>query len=337
LKSNFSDVKIGWVHGRRFRGWPAGRRDDEDMSEELRLDGRVALVTGAARGLGRAHALLLARRGARVVVNDIGDAAAVVREITEAGGEAVANGGDVSSPASAREMAELARQRWGSLDILVNNAGIGAGSLNDPEVTERVLGVHLTGTINLLRVALPLMKERGYGRIVNTSSGSVFGIPGTGDYAAGKGGILAYTRVLANELKAAPEFDIKINAIMPVAQTPIMPVVPDKEFAAMMDTVFAPAKVSPLVVLLAHEKCPCSGEVIVVGGGRAARMLMLTTAGYADDDPTPEDYLAHFGEVMAGAEPREAEGTLSDLLARRGQAARSTADLVAWARRGTAK
>ena len=101
--------------------------------------------------------------------------------------------------------------------------------------------------------------------------------------------------------------------------------------------VFAPAKVSPLVALLAHEKCPCSGEVIVVGGGRAARMLMLTTAGYADDNPTPEGYLAHFGEVMAGAEPREAEGTLSDLLARRGQAARSTADLVAWARRGAAK
>ena len=300
----------------------------------LRFDGRTALVTGAARGLGRAHALLLARRGAKVVVNDIGDAAAVVREITEAGGDAVASGDDVSSPAGARAMAKLALDQWGALDVLVNNAGIGAGSLNDPEVTERVLGVHLTGTINLLRVALPLMKERGYGRIVNTSSGSVFGIPGTGDYAAGKGGVLAYTRVLANELKkTSAGLDIKINAIMPVAQTPIMPVVPDKEFAAMMDTVFAPEKVSPLVALLGHEKCPCSGEVIVVGGGRAARVLMLTTAGYVDENPTPEGYLAHFDEVMAGADPREAEGSLSDLLARRGQAPVSTADLAAWGRR----
>jgi NAD(P)-dependent dehydrogenase (short-subunit alcohol dehydrogenase family) len=305
------------------------------MGDELRFDGKVALVTGAARGLGRAHALLLARRGARVVVNDIGDPAAVVREITQAGGEAVANGDDVSSPASARAMAELALDRWGSLDVLVNNAGIGAGSLNDPEVTERVLGVHLTGTINLLRVALPVMRQRGYGRIVNTSSGSVFGIPGTGDYAAGKGGVLAYTRVLASELKATPELDVKINAIMPVAQTPLMPVVPDEEFAAMMDAVFAPRKVSPLVALLSHEKCPCSGEAIVVGGGRAARVLMLTTAGYVDEDPTPEGYLAHFDEVMAGADPREAAGGLSDLLVRRGRAAMSPADLVAWAWRGT--
>jgi NAD(P)-dependent dehydrogenase (short-subunit alcohol dehydrogenase family) len=286
----------------------------------LRFDDRVAIVTGAGRGLGREYALLLAARGARIVVNDLASADAVAEEIRGAGGDAVANAADVADPAGATSIVDQAIGAWERLDIVINNAGIGGGTFPAPDVTEHVVGTHYFGTNNVLRAAMPHLEAGGYGRVVNTSSGSVFGIPGTGDYAAAKGAILALTRVLASELRARPELDIKLNAIMPVAQTPIMPVSSDPAFAEMMDRVFAPARVAPFVALLCHEQVPCSGETFTVGGDRAARVLLQTTAGLVGHDLTPEDYLAHFDDVMAGVDRRDSNGALSDLLTRAGQA-----------------
>jgi NAD(P)-dependent dehydrogenase (short-subunit alcohol dehydrogenase family) len=289
------------------------------MADELRFEGRVAIVTGAGRGLGRAHALLLAERGARVVVNDLAAAELVVEEIRAAGGEAVANPASVADPAGAESIVDQAITTWGRLDIVVNNAGIGGSTFAPPEVTEQVMATHYFGTNNVLRAAMPILEAAGYGRIVNTSSGSVFGIPRCGDYAAAKGAILALTRVLANELRRRPELDVRINAIMPVAQTPLMPVASDPAFAAMMDEVYAPSKVASFVALLCHERVPCSGETFTVGGGRAARVLLQTTAGHVGDGTSPEDFLDHFDAVMAGADPRESDGALSDFLGRAGQ------------------
>jgi NAD(P)-dependent dehydrogenase (short-subunit alcohol dehydrogenase family) len=289
------------------------------LTDELRFDGRVALVTGAGRGLGREYALFLAQRGARVVVNDVSASDAVVDEIRTAGGDALGNSSSVADPVGAESMVAQALSTWGALDVIVNNAGIGGTTFGPPDESHRVMATHFYGTNNVLRAAMPHLDARGYGRIVNTSSGSVFGIPRTGDYAAAKGAILALTRVLANELRVRPELDIKVNAIMPVAQTPLLPVSSDPVFAAMMDTVYAPARVAPFVALLCHELAPCSGETFTVGGGRVARVLLQTTSGHVSPDPTPEDFLEHFDTVMAGEDPRESNGALADLLARAGE------------------
>ena len=182
---------------------------------------------------------------------------------------------------------------WGRLDAVVNNAAAGSGTVPDEDMVRLTLGVHFVGTVNLVRSALPVFREQRYGRIVNTGSGSVLGIPHTGIYAAGKGAVMAFTKVLANELRQEreqqPDLDITVNVIMPVAQTPIMPRVPDEEFQALLDTAFAPERTSPLVAVFAHESCPVSGELVQTGGGRVARFVLATTEGWQapDDMPTP--------------------------------------------------
>jgi NAD(P)-dependent dehydrogenase (short-subunit alcohol dehydrogenase family) len=185
---------------------------------------------------------------------------------------------------------------------------------------------------------MPVFREQQYGRIVNTTSGSIFGIPGTGMYAAGKGAVFAFSRVLANELALEPELDVKVNAVMPTAQTAVMPRVPDERFQAMLDSAFAPARVAPLVALLAHESCPVSGEILQSGGGRVSRVVLATTEGWQspDDDVSPEAIAAHWADVMANRDLQEPIGTMADLLGRRGEPPYSVADLVRWARTGTA-
>ena len=194
--------------------------------------------------------------------------------------------------------------------------------------------------VNLVRSAMPVFRREKYGRVVNTGSGSILGIPGTGIYAAGKGGVLAFSRVLANELEqersADPELDIKVNVFMPVAQTPIMPRVPDEQFQALLDHAFAPAGTSPLVAVLAHESCPVSGEAVQIGGGRVARFVLATTEGWQapDDVPTPESILGHWPDVMANRDLREPIGSMMDIFVRRGLPPYSVADIVQWARTG---
>ena len=288
------------------------------MSDELRFDGRVAIVTGAGGGVGRAHAELLAARGARVVVNDFGggrdgtptgpevdrpaSADAVVAAITEAGGEAVANTASVADRAGAATLTEQAMDTWGHLDIVVNNAGItGKGALEDPDTFERVVETHLFGTANVLRAALPHLLAQDHGRVVNTSSSSMWGAGGATDYASAKGGVFAFTRVLAMDHRAS---GVKINAIMPVAYTRMTAAIPVPSIVDWLEKWFPPEKVAAFAVLLCHEDAPCTGETFIAGGGRAAHVVFESTTGHFDAQPTPEAFRDHFDEVMAHRDAR---------------------------------
>jgi NAD(P)-dependent dehydrogenase (short-subunit alcohol dehydrogenase family) len=288
------------------------------MPDELRFDDRVAIVTGAGGGLGRAHAMLLAERGARVVVNDFGGprdgvgaggramADAVVGAITARGGTAVANSETVATTEGADALVGQALDTWGRVDIVVNNAGItGQGNFAEPESYQRVYATHLVGTVNVLRAVWPTLLERGYGRVVNTTSGSVFGAAGSGDYAAAKGGVFSLSRNLAQDHR---DTNIKVNAIMPIAYTRMTAAIPHEPTVQWLEKWFAPEKVSQFVAFLCHESVPCTGETFTVGGGRAAHVVFAHTRGYFDLDANPESFRDHFDEVMADDDPLDTSG-----------------------------
>jgi NAD(P)-dependent dehydrogenase (short-subunit alcohol dehydrogenase family) len=271
------------------------------------FDGRVAVVTGAGRGIGRAHALLLAERGASVVVNDLGGsmegvgadagpASMVAAEIVAAGGAAVADTSDVASEAGAQTLVDTAVERFGRLDILVNNAGImrWAGFPKaDTENLESHLAVHLGGSFNTARAAWPHMVEQHYGRIVMTTSSGMFGLPKNLSYAAAKAGVVGLTRSLKT---AGAAHDIKVNLIAPAAFTRMAGAAPDDSPEA---TQMAPELVAPMVAFLAHEDCPVSGEIYAAGAGRFARIFIASTEGYVHPTPAPtvEDVAQHWAEI----------------------------------------
>ena len=272
---------------------------------EYRFDGRVAVVTGAGRGIGRAYARLLAERGATVVVNDLGastggsgsdagPAAAVVDEIAAAGGTAVADASDVSTVDGAGALVAAAVDRFGRIDALVNNAGIirWAGMPEvDADNLRRHLAVHVEGSFNTVRAAWPHMAEAGYGRIVNTTSAGVFGLPDNTSYATAKGGVIGLTRSLAS---AGAPHGIRANCIAPGAVTRMAG--PGGEDAGPE---MSPHLVAPLVALLAHEECPVSGEVYAAGFGRFARIFIGMAPGYvaAGATPTVEDVADNWAAV----------------------------------------
>jgi NAD(P)-dependent dehydrogenase (short-subunit alcohol dehydrogenase family) len=279
----------------------------------LRLDDRVAIVTGAGGGVGRAHALALAERGARVVVNDLGialDGSAgspavaqgVVEEIEHAGGAATADIHSVAEPDEARAIVQTALDAYGRVDIVVNNAGVLDDQLLatvDDDYVDRVLDVHLRGAITLCRAVWAPMAEQGHGRIVNTSSGAVFGSPGGTVYQTAKAGLIGLTRSLA---LAGAELGIRVNAIMPTAYTRMTATVPDEAFRAFMERTFGPERVAAFVVLLASDDVAVSGECFLVGGGRIARAFLGVTAGYISDDPSPESFADHLQDVLDTSE-----------------------------------
>ncbi|MFF0011476.1 SDR family NAD(P)-dependent oxidoreductase [Streptomyces sp. NPDC005374] len=262
---------------------------------EFTFDGRVAVVTGAGRGIGRAHARLLAARGAKVVVNDLGGsmegegtdtgpAQKVVDEIRAAGGEAVADTNDVSTEAGGKAIVDAAVEHFGRIDILVNNAGIirWAGL---PEVDldnlERHLAVHLIGSFNTLRAAWPHFVEQRYGRVVLTTSSGVLGLDNNLSYAAAKGGTIG----LARSAKLAGEpHNIKVNLIAPAAMTR-MGGGSEEELAQPVEgQPYMPSDaVAPMVAYLAHESCPVNGEIYTAGAGRFARLFIASTEGYTHD------------------------------------------------------
>jgi NAD(P)-dependent dehydrogenase (short-subunit alcohol dehydrogenase family) len=280
------------------------------VSGELRFDGRVAIVTGAGGGLGREYAKLLAARGARVVVNDYGGntrglesspepAAAVVAEIAADGGEAVANPDSVTTPEGGRAIVTAALDAFGTVVVVVHNAGIAGGAPHfdelDDDAIRRMFDTHLLGAFHVLRPAWKVMRAKGYGRIVNISSGSVFGVYGTWDYPSAKAGLIGLTRNLALSGAAS---GIKANAVMPVAYTRLTAQVPSDTFKKWLHERFQPDRVAPLVALLAHEDCPSSGETFTAGGNRAARVVLSVVPGYQSADLTPEDLRDHWPAVV---------------------------------------
>jgi len=297
----------------------------------LRYDGRVAIVTGAGGnpGLGRAHAMLLASRGAKVVVNDLGvgpdgrsvlpaNAQLVVDEIVAAGGEAVADPHSVADEASARRVVDTALERWGRVDVLVNNAGIGVVSAFDeiePAHLEKVIGVHLMGAIWMSRAAWPHMRGAGYGRIVNTTSGGMWGQPGLTVYGAAKFGIFGLTRGLANE---GAGDGIRVNAVSPGGVTNSFHHFYEIHDPAALDAFVGdqpPELVSPMVAYLAHESCELTGGLFDAAGGRVVARLFGTTPGYSNPTLTIEDVRDHLDEILDAenlkvvTDPRDAAQT----------------------------
>jgi NAD(P)-dependent dehydrogenase (short-subunit alcohol dehydrogenase family) len=271
---------------------------------ELGFDGKVAIITGAGGGLGRQHALLLASRGALVVVNDLGGAVDgsgsdkgaaehVVDEIRALGGEAVADANSVSTPEGGKAIVKTAVDAFGTVDIVINNAGIlrdKAFHNMEPDLLNPVLDVHLKGAFYVTQPAWQIMREKGYGRIISTSSAAgIFGNFGQTNYGAAKMGLVGFTRVLAVE---GAKFNIKANAIAPLALTRMT----EALMGALGDKL-DPGLVSPIVTYLAHEDCPVSGQVFSVGGGRVAHVFIGETQGYHKADLTPEDLRDNWSTV----------------------------------------
>lgn len=271
---------------------------------DIGFDGRVAIITGAGGGLGRQHALELARRGARIVVNDlggsvhgdggdVGPAQSVVQEIVDLGGEAVADTNSVASPEGGRAIVQTAIDAFGTVDIVVNNAGILRDKSFhnlDQAMIEAVIQVHLLGAFYVTQPAFRVMREKGYGRIVSTSSNSgLLGNFGQSNYGAAKMGLVGLTNVLAIEGR---KFNIRANAIAPVAATRMT----EGLFEDLIDKM-DPALVSPLVAYLASEACEVTGEVYSAAGGVISRFFVGLTPGYYNPRLTAEDIADHLADI----------------------------------------
>ena len=275
---------------------------------DLGFDGKVAIITGAGGGLGRQHALLMASRGALLVINDLGGsidgtgsdkgaAERMVDEIRGLGGEAVADTNTVASAAGGAAIVQSAIDAFGRIDIVVNNAGI----LRDkafhnmgPDLFDPVIDVHLRGAYNVTQPAWVHMRAQGYGRVISTSSAAgVFGNFGQANYGAAKMGLVGFTRVLAIE---GARFNIKVNAIAPLALTRMT-----EDILGAFGDKLDPSLISPLVTYLASEACEPTGRLFSVGGGRVAEVFLGETPGYFNAELSPEDVHNNW-ETITGRE-----------------------------------
>ncbi len=278
------------------------------------FDGKVAIVTGAGGGLGRSHAIELASRGAKVVINDLGgamdgtggssDAAnAVVEEIKAAGGEAIANGGSVSDRQGAQSMVDDALNAWGRVDILINNAGI----LRDKSFAKMelddfslVMDVHLMGSVNVTKAVWPIMREQNYGRIVMTTSPSgLYGNFGQANYGAAKLGLVGFMNTLKIE---GAKNNIHTNTIAPVAATRMTENLMPEEALAKL----GPELVTPAVVFLCTDDAP-NGVIVQAQGGQYSTACIVENAGVdLGVEATVEDIADNFGQItdLTGAKPR---------------------------------
>ena len=305
-------------------------------TNDLRFDERVAVITGAGGGLGKQYALLLASRGARIVVNDTGgsvtgdgsnvEAAKVAaEEIRQRGGEAVADSHSVTSPEGGMAIIDTALRAWGRVDIVINNAGIVRDApFQDmtPDRLEPLLDVHLKGAFYVTRPAWKVMREQRYGRILNTcSAAGILGAQGMSNYGAAKTGLIGFTRVLAAE---GADKNIKVNAIAPIAYTRMLAhsvdgatgrqavendasaqaVSDDATARAVLDDLVGqylqkldPALVAPVVAFLTHQDCPVSGEIYTAGAGHVARFFIGRTKGFYSPALSIEDVRDHLQEI----------------------------------------
>jgi NAD(P)-dependent dehydrogenase (short-subunit alcohol dehydrogenase family) len=277
------------------------------MGEPITFDGRIAIVTGAGGGLGKEYALELGRRGAMVVVNDLGGgvdgsgssqsaADLVVDEINEAGGDAVASYDSVATREGGAAIVQAALDGFGGVDIVINNAGIlrdkSFANMTLDEV-DAVLDVHLRGAFNVSHPAFKVMKERGYGRFVHTSSASgLFGNFGQVNYGAAKAGLVGLSNVLAIE---GAKYNIKSNAVAPTARTRMT-----EDVLGPFVEMFDPAQVMPMVVYLCSEQNELTHEIFTVGGGRYGRVFIGTNTGWFAGQgvvPTVEEVGEHLPEI----------------------------------------
>jgi NAD(P)-dependent dehydrogenase (short-subunit alcohol dehydrogenase family) len=276
---------------------------------DLRFDGRVAVVTGAGRGLGRSYAMLLASRGAKVVVNDSGGSLAgegvdagpaeqVVSAIAAAGGQAVACAESVTTRDGGDAIIQTALEHYGRLDILIHNAGnVRRGSLKEMsyEDFDAVLDVHLRGAFNVVRPAFPVMCRAGYGRIVLTSSiGGLYGNRDVANYAAAKAGVIGLSNVAAIE---GADDGVTCNVIVPAAVTRMADGIDTSAYPAM-----GAELVAPVVGWLAHESCSVTGEMFIALAGRVARAVIAEAPGVCRPSWTVEDvgeYLEAIRKVEA--------------------------------------
>jgi len=281
---------------------------------ELDFSDRVVIVTGAGRGIGRANALLLASRGAAVVVGDLGartdgsgvegddPAAAVAAEITAAGGKAVACDADVATEEGARALVDAALSSFGAISAVVNNAGIVRTApfreVPDEEY-QRHLDVHYFGALRLCRAAWPHLLEADSPRVVNTISQAMLGNPGMSHYGGSKGALFGLTRNLALE---GLEAGITVNAIAPGAGTRMAEAAADTlspEVMEYMRTALLPEHVAPVVAYLVHPDCQVTGEVFNVAGGIVNRLALVNTVGIHDPALTVETVAEQFEQIMA--------------------------------------
>lgn len=274
----------------------------------LSLSDRVAVVTGAGRGLGASHAKYLAARGAAVIVNDLGGSAqgtgasrepaeAVVAEIVAAGGRAVANFDSVSE--NPEGVVASAVEAFGRLDIVVNNAGINQGHPFGTDAMtslRRHMEVHFFGTAGVTAAAWPHLVESGSGRVVITTSPTLIGFPQQTPYVAAKGALFAFTRTLAFE---AEKVGIKVNAIAPSAATRMSDEadLPD-DFKQFMRDNLPVGLVSPVVAYLAHLDCAVNGEVLQAEGGEVRRLVLGLNKGFMSKELTPELVQDHITEIL---------------------------------------
>lgn len=268
----------------------------------LRFDGRAAIVTGAASGIGRAIAELLVERGARVLINDADGGHAA--ETAEAlGPKAVANGAPVGTPEAARNIVAVAVAAFGRLDILVNNAGVvapGPFDGGDDAAIERVMRINLAGPYALCRAAWPHLIETGAGRIVNLCSSAALGSGVSGPYAVSKAGLIGLTKEAAT---AGLQSGLRVNAVMPSAYTSMLERHPDPTFRDWMKANLRPEMVAPVVAYLASSECDLTGEILSAGGGRFSRIGLMESQGLVLHDLTPEgvrDGLSDAGKIEDG-------------------------------------
>ncbi len=268
----------------------------------ISLDGQVAIVTGGGQGLGRCHAMALAERGAKVVVNDLGDetghaenAASVVGEIENAGGEAISNGANVSQFDQVEDMVRVAMEKWGRIDILVNNAGI----LRDKTFLKMsmdefrlVIDVHLIGSANCTKAVWEIMREQQYGRIIfTTSSSGLYGNFGQANYGAAKMAMVGLMNTLHLE---GAKYDVRVNCLAPTAGTGMT----EGLFSEAVFKLMAPNVVSPAVVFLAGPDAP-SRKVLAAGAGSFAVYKGFETEGLslAPDDVSAEGIAAAWNDI----------------------------------------
>ncbi|MGE2815143.1 SDR family NAD(P)-dependent oxidoreductase [Mycobacterium heidelbergense] len=293
------------------------------MTNPLQFDDRVAVITGAGGGLGKEYALLLASRGACIVVNDTGGsvagdgsdggaADAVAEEIRKAGGQAVPDTHSVTTPEGGKAIVDTAIRAWGRVDIVINNAGIVRDAPFEDmtaDLLEPLLDVHLRGAFHVTRPAWKVMREQRHGRVVNTcSAAGILGAERMSNYGAGKTGLIGLTRVLAAE---GADHDIKVNAVAPIAYTRMLAhsvdgadFQDDASAQAVLDDLVGqylrkldPALVAPVVAFLAHQDCPVSGEIYTVGAGHVARFFIGRTTGFYSPALSIEDVRDHLGEI----------------------------------------